>query len=290
MPGPTPYPPTLSRMPWHAKLHLDYRLEPGQRTVLRHEHSGPLRIFKSLYPEGNAICHNVLIHPPGGLVGGDVLDVEVQVGTGSHGLISTPGATRFYASDELPTTQNVLLSLAPGARLEWLPLEALAYPGCQAHNRLSASLEADAELLAWDVTALGLPAAGQPFTTGHFHQRLEIPGIWLEQARIDASDHRLLESPLGLAGQRCLGTLFFASGTAFTRERRERLLEAVRSVLATVPGDTQAGATCPHPQVLAVRAVAPLVEPLMKVLQQAWAALRAEAWGLEAPIPRIWQV
>jgi urease accessory protein len=277
-------------MSWQAQLQLDYRQAAGHRTVLQHRNTGPLRIFKSLYPEGDAICHNVIIHPPGGLVGGDVLDMQVQVGPGAHGLISTPGATRFYASDELPTTQQVDLTLAPGARLEWLPLEALAYPGCLAHNHLSASLAGDAELLAWDVTALGLPAAGQPFTSGRFHQRLEIPGVWLERARIDATDLRLMDSPLGLAGQRCLGTLFLASGMPLARERRERLLAAVRDVLATLPEGTQAGATCPHPQVLAVRALAPLVEPLMKSLQLAWAALRAEAWGLTAPPPRIWQV
>ncbi len=276
-------------MPWHAHLNLDYRLD-AQRTVLRHQHDGPLRIFKSLYPEGNGICHNVIIHPPGGLVGGDVLDVQVHVGSGAHGLISTPGATRFYASDGPPTTQQVALTLEAGARLEWLPLEAIAYPGCQAHNTLTATLAEGAELLAWDVTALGLPTASQPFDTGCFSQRLEIPGIWLEQARIAATDIRLLESPLGLGGQRCMGTLLLASGTAFTRERREQLLEVVRAALGNAPAGVVAGATCPHPQVLAVRAVAPLVEPLMAGLQRVWAALRPAAWGVGSVAPRIWQV
>ena len=276
-------------MPWHAQLLLDYRLD-AQRTVLRHEHNGPLRIFKSLYPEGDAICHNVIIHPPGGLVGGDVLDVRVHVGRGAHGLISTPGATRFYASDGLPTTQQVNLVLDAGARLEWLPLEAIAYPGCQARNSLSATLAEGAELLAWDVTALGLPTAGQAFDQGSFNQRLEIPGLWLEQARIDATDTRLLESPLGLGGQRCLGTLWLASGTPFSRERREQLLDGVRAMLDTAPAGVQAGATCPNPQLLVVRAVAPLVEPLMAALQQVWAALRPLAWGLDGTPPRIWRV
>jgi len=280
-------------MPWHAQLNLHYRRD-AQRTVLHHQHSGPLRILKSLYPEGDAICHNVVIHPPGGLVGGDVLDVQVQVGSGAHGLISTPGATRFYASDGLPTTQQVTLTLEPGARLEWLPLEAIAYPGCQAHNTLTASLAQGAELLAWDVTALGLPSAGQPFNTGRFSQRLEIPGLWLEQAMIDAADTRLLDSPLGLGGQRCLGTLFLASGSAFGRVLQERLLDAARSALADltpqVKAQVQAGATCPNPQLLVLRAAAPLVEPLMATLQRAWAALRTEAWGLPATAPRIWAV
>ena len=139
----------LVSMPWHAQLHIDYRFE-DRRTVQRHEHNGPLRILKSLYPEGDAICHNVLVHPPGGLVGGDVLDLAVQVHSGAHALVSTPGATRFYAcEDGLDTAQNVALTLAPGARLEWLPLEAIAYPGCNAHNRLSATLAEGAELMAW---------------------------------------------------------------------------------------------------------------------------------------------
>lgn len=276
-------------MPWHAHLNLDYRLD-APRTVLRHQHNGPLRILKSLYPEGDAVCHNVIVHPPGGLVGGDVLDVQVHVGSGAHGLISTPGATRFYASDGLPTRQQVTLSLEPGARLEWLPLEAIAYPGCQAHNSLSATLAEGAELLAWDVTALGLPNAAQPFNEGCFSQRLEIPGVWLEQARIAATDTRLLNSPLGLGGQHCMGTLILASGTTFTRERREKLLDLVRAALGSAPDGLVAGATCPHPQVLAVRALAPLVEPLMAGLQRVWSALRPAAWGVGSVAPRIWRV
>ncbi|MCX7234381.1 MAG: urease accessory protein UreD, partial [Burkholderiales bacterium] len=84
-------------MTWQAKLRLDYSLE-RQRTVARHAHEGPLRILQSLYPEGDAVCHNVLIHPPGGLVGGDTLALDIRVSSGAHGLITTPGATRFYRS------------------------------------------------------------------------------------------------------------------------------------------------------------------------------------------------
>ena len=276
-------------MPWHAQLHLDYRLDQ-QRTVLQHRHDGPLRILKSLYPEGDAICHNVVVHPPGGLVGGDLLDVTLHVNTGAHAMLGTPGATRFYATDNAIATQQVAIALDPGARLEWLPLEAIAYPGCDALNTVSATLAADAEMMGWDVTALGLPLANQPYTSGRFRQRLEIPGVWLEQACMDATDTRLLQSPLGLAGQRCLGTFWFATGSAITRERREHLLEVVRAALQECPEDVQAGATCPNDHVLAVRAVAPVVEPLMALFQRAWAALRPAAWGLEAVQPRIWRV
>ncbi|MDP2261521.1 MAG: urease accessory protein UreD [Hydrogenophaga sp.] len=276
-------------MPWHAQLHLDYRNEAG-RTLLRHRHDGPLRILKSLYPEGEGICHNVIVHPPGGLVGGDRLDVTLHVGKGAHALVSTPGATRFYAAEEADALQQVTITLDAGARLEWLPLETIAHPGCRAHNRLSATLGDGAEMMGWDVTALGLPAAGQPFDHGCYRQRVELPGLWLEQATIDAADTRLLDSPLGLDGQRCLGSLWLASGKAFTRDRREHLLEVVRAVAGQTGADVRAGATCPHPQVLVLRAVAPLVEPLMALFQHTWAALRPAAWGLPNTPPRIWRV
>eukprot|EP01034_Spumella_vulgaris_P018771 gene18771-23994_t len=123
-------------MPWHARLDLDYTLEAG-RTVARYVHDGPLRILQSLYPEGEAICHNVLVHPPSGLVGGDVLELNITAAAGAHGLITTPGASRFYRSDGETAAQHTRIALAAGARIEWLPLEALCYSGCIAENRLT---------------------------------------------------------------------------------------------------------------------------------------------------------
>ena len=162
-------------MTWHAALSLDY-LNENRRTVARYQHNGPLRILKSLYPEGDTICHNVLVHPPGGLVGGDTLDMQVTVGAGAHGLVTTPGATRFYKSEAGLATQQLHAHVEDGARLEWLPLEALAYSGCDALNRARFTLAPTAELMTWDITALGLPATGQPFVQGRFRQHLEIPG------------------------------------------------------------------------------------------------------------------
>jgi urease accessory protein len=276
-------------MPWHARLHLDLSLEQ-EKTVARFEHDGPLRILKSLYPEGPGVCHNVIVHPPGGLVGGDALDIAVRVSDGAHGLVSTPGATRFYRSDGAETAQRVHLQLAAGARLEWLPLETIAYPDCVAGNALTMDIEPGAECLGWDVCALGLPAAGEPFTRGVLHQQVQWPGVWLERARIDASDTRLLDGPVGLAGQRALGTLWLASGTAREPVAREALLDAAREALLDADPTVWAGATSPDARLIVLRALAPQVEPLMAVFQRAWARLRAVAWRMKAPPPRIWRV
>ena len=276
-------------MPWHASLQLDYTLE-GTRTVARHAHNGPLRILQSLYPEGDAVCHNVLVHPPGGLVGGDTLDISATVGPGAHGLVTTPGATRFYRSTGERALQRTHLTLAEGARLEWLPLEALCYNACNAENHLTLNLAPGAECMGWDVTALGLPHAGQPFETGRFVQHIEAPGLRLERGVIDAADHRLLESPQGLAGHRCMASLFFVVGTPLERARRDTALDAARAVMDAHALKASAGATSPNGQVLVVRALAPQVEPAMQLLQQVRAAWRAALWQLCAEPPRIWSM
>ena len=274
-------------MPWHAKLDLDYRVEAG-RCVVRHVHTGPLRVLQSLYPEGDGICHNVLVHPPGGLVGGDTLDIGIQVGAGAHGLVTTPGATRFYRSDGDAALQRTAITLDAGARLEWLPLEAIGYSGCLAENRLRMTLAAGAELIGWDVTALGLPATSKPFVQGGFCQHIEVPGVWLERAHIRASDSLLLNSPLGMAGHRCIATLFFVAGSKLQRQRRQDALDKAREVIEAHPLCATTGATSPDGQVVLVRVLAPMVEPAMLLLRQVWQVWRSHFWQLASSSPRIW--
>lgn len=274
-------------MTWHASLQIDYAHHEG-KTVPHYQHQGPLRILQSLYPEGDAICHNVLVHPPGGLVGGDTLDIGVQLQANTHALITTPGATRFYRSADEVALQCVKARLAAGSRLEWLPLEALAYNQCRAENRTVFELDPGAELMGWDITALGLPKADLPFEQGHFLQQIEVPGVWREQGCIEASDHRLMNGPLGLAGHRCTATLFFVSGQAIERERREKALDAVRTLITAHPLSASAGATSPHPQVLVVRVLAPLVEPAMDLLKSLRVCWREVLWQLPAVPPRVW--
>jgi urease accessory protein len=230
----------------------------------------------------------VLVHPPGGLVGGDTLDLRVRVASGAHGLVTTPGATRFYRSEGEPALQSAQLRLEAGARLEWLPLETILYNGCQAENRLSFELAPGAELLAWDVTALGLPHANQPFARGRFCQHIELPGVWLERGVLDAADTRLLNSPAGLAGQHCMASIFFACGSALTRERREAALEGARQIVQAHALKACAGATSPNPQVLVLRVLAPQVGPALDLLKQVWLCWRQLLWQLPATAPRIW--
>lgn len=274
-------------MSWNARLDIDFEVQQ-QRTLARHRHSGPLRVLQSLYPEGDSVCHNVLVHPPGGLVGGDSLDIRIAAGTSAHALVTTPGATRFYRSAGASAVQRTRIILTDQSRLEWLPMETICYDQCRGETHLSVHVGAEAEFMGWDITALGLPGSALPFERGRFLQHIEVPGVWLERGLIDAGDDCLMNGPLGLAGQRCMASLFFVAGTVLHRRRRDDALALARQILADHALHPTAGATCPNGQVVVVRVLSPLVEPALDLLRQVWARWREHFWHLPAVSPRIW--
>ena len=276
-------------MGWAAHLDLRYTMR-GPRAVAHHAHTGPLRILQSLYPEGDGVCHNVLVHPPGGLVGGDTLDIAVHAAAGTHGLITTPGATRFYRSAGPAAVQRSRVQMHDQARLERLPLETLCYNDCRAENHLTLALAPGAEFLGWDVTALGLPQAGLPFLQGSLLQHIEAPGVWLERGALQATDTRLMEGATGLAGMQCIASLFFVTGTPLQRQRRQQALDAARDVIASHPLRHTSGATSPNGLVIIVRCLAPLVEPAMLLLREIRNVWRQELWNMSAVSPRIWSM
>jgi urease accessory protein len=276
-------------MGWHGRLELQYSRDAAGGTTAHDRHEGPLRVLQRLYPEGPQVCHHVLVHPPGGIVGGDTLEVHARLEPGTHALVTTPGATRFYRSAGAEASQTALLSVGSDARLEWLPLETIAYSGCRAHNRVELQLDPGAQAIGWDVLALGLPTAGQPFEQGRFVQELRWPGVWRERGRMDAQDRLLLDSPLGLDGQRVTATAWFAAGTPLAAPLRDALLEAARGCCEGHPLAARAGCTSPHPGLVVLRVLAPRVEPAMALLAAVRAAWRQAAWQLPAHPPRVWR-
>jgi urease accessory protein len=185
--------------------------------------------------------------------------------------------------------QRVQLTLAAGARLEWLPLEAICYSGCIAENHLAMQAGARRRSARMGCLRAGIARAGQPFDRGSLLQHIEVPGVWLERGRIDAADHRLLQSPIGLGGHRCMASLFFVSGSPVPRARRATCCWPRRATCSTRTACKTAPAPPARmPEVVVLRVLTPVVEPAMQLLRQVWLAWRNELWQLSAATPRIW--
>ena len=158
---------------WHAELELGYaRFGDCTRPVQR-RHKGPLRVQKHLYAEGPEVCQHIIVHPPGGIAGGDRLDISAHVGPGAWAQLTSPGAAKWYRAAG-PAYQKLDLRVAAGATLEWLPQETIIFSDAQAELSTRIDLEGDARLFYWDVVALGRPASGERFDLGHFQAHLDI--------------------------------------------------------------------------------------------------------------------
>lgn len=276
-------------MSWNAHLKLDF-VNKNQKTVCDFLHDGPLRVLKSLYPEGDSICHTILIHAPGGLVGGDTIDVQLNMQEHTHALITNPGATRFYKTNGQIAQQNIQIQLAQGARLEWLPLENIAYNDCQAINQITVNLAPLAQAMVWDVTALGLKQSNLPFMSGQFEQSISFNNEWLEKALIDGTDSRLLNSEVGLNGFTTVSSLYFFSGTEFSTLQKQSILEQTDAIIQASPLSARAGVTSPHAQVVVVRVLSETCEESMQLLQLIWASWRTKEWGIQSQAPRLWSM
>jgi urease accessory protein len=266
---------------WHATLALRFHRR-DVRTLSTNRHQGPLRMQKPLYPEGEAICHAVIIHPPGGIAGGDALEVTATVEPGAHALLTTPGATKWYKANGRAASQRVQLSVS-GA-LEWLPQEAIVFDQADVRSAIDIDLDADAAMIGWDIVALGRRAAGERFEQGRYAQsirlRIDDALVWHERSRILGGD-ALLDSPIGFDGQHVFGCLWAAGAVLEALDLNE-----LRAELGTA--HASAPVTRLAPRLLVARTLASTTAATRTALTAVWGALRPRLFGVRAQSPRLW--
>ena len=268
---------------WHAQLELGYGRDGDCTRPTLRRHLGPLRVQKHLYGEGPEVCQHIIVHPPGGIAGGDRLDISASVGEQAWAQLTSPGAAKWYRAAG-PAFQNIQLKVGAGATLEWLPQETIIYSGAQAELSTQIDLEGDGRLCYWDMIALGRPASGERFDQGHFQSRLEIrrdgQPLWHERQRIIGNDG-LLDSAIGLAGQPVFATLLISG------EIDSDLLERCRSISGH-NSDKVRGDLSQLPGLLVARCLASEALHARAWLIELWRLLRPELLGREAVPPRIW--
>jgi urease accessory protein len=251
-------------------------------------------IQRPFYPEGDP-CHVYLVHPPGGVVGGDELRIDAQVDAGAHALITTPAATKFYRCDGRGSSQMQELRAA-GATLEWLPQESIFYRGADVRTATRVRLDADSRFIGWEIACLGLPSRGEHFDAGSLRLDLEVwrvtkdtepsplsAGLNMGSGPVFIDRLRLTGASCargaawGLAGQEAVGTLL---ATPATRAHVDSIRELV--------SDWQYAAVSLVDGVLVLRALAPQSEAVRRLFIAAWQRLRPQIVGRAAVLPRIW--
>lgn len=244
----------------------------------------PLAVQRAFHPEGEGPCHAVILHPPGGMVGGDALYVEIVAEAGAEALVTTPSAARWYRAKS-PASLRTEIHAANDACVEWLPLETIVYDGALAHQSLRVELAPGAMWMGWDITRFGRSARGERFTHGYWRSTVEVwradEPLWIDRQRLEGGS-ALLAGPYGLAGASVIGT-FAAVGF----EPDAALLAALR-MRCSLPADAGAAGVTALPAGVVCRYRGPSSAAARACFALIWDAVRRKVRGRAAVMPRIW--
>jgi urease accessory protein len=281
-------PVTTDASEWAAWLNLGFTRGARGTQLSRCQHQGPLYVQKPFYPEGSDCAHAYILHPPGGLVSGDHLQISVDVSDTAHALLTTPGAGRAYRArkDRTLQHQHIALHAHNNAMLEWLPQETLLYPGARARLDTDIHLTGGSRFIAWDITCLGLPASNQPFDTGDLSQRLQIT----EDGRITLREHlhlseknrTTLNGQLGFRDHSVNAIMVAGPFDDPLAPEAMANLQQLCNQFHSLAGVSQVG------RFLVIRSLANRAEPVKKLFIQCWAPIRHHLCNRPVCAPRIW--
>ncbi|WP_020682299.1 urease accessory protein UreD [Marinobacterium rhizophilum] len=266
---------------WQARLELGYEARGDKTRLVHRSMRGPLAVQRPFYPQAG-ICHSYLLHPPGGVVGGDELEIDVRVADGAHALITTPGATKFYRCAGLTAHQTQHFRVENGGILEWLPQENIFFPGASSRLRSRIDVAAGGRFIGWELQCLGRPANNEAFGFGAVDSRCEIHldgrRILIDQLQVEGQDQ--FGAAAGMRGHAMAASLYALPAN-------EAMLQQVQSLIDERFADSAIGATLLD-SVLAVRMLGQNTEDIQAVLVPVWEMLRQALLGLEPCPPRIW--
>jgi urease accessory protein len=271
---------------WLARLSLGFADDGGTTRMVERSHFGPLRVQKPLYPEGDTICHAIVVHPPGGVAGGDELAITTSLGSEAHAFLTTPGAAKWYRANGKLARQDVRLQIGDGASLEWLPQETIFFNA--AHVRLdnSIALGRNAVYIGCETLCFGRTASGESFNAGSIEQRTSIRQegklVWFEQGSLTGDDHSM-SSPLAMAGKTVFSTLIAVGKTI-----PSSLMSAIRADAAPLVDSTDLFGATQLKSVFVARYLGNSSALARQLMIRAWQRLRPELLGRDGVTPRIW--
>jgi urease accessory protein len=269
---------------WRAELDLRFARREARSVLTGCSHRGPLRVQRALYEEGPAVCQAIVVHPPGGVAGGDHLRIRAEIEPAAHALLTTPGAGKWYRSAGAGARQSTLLRLGEDAIAEWLPQEAIVFSGARAHLHARIELAERASYIGWDITCFGRTASGERFADGFVAQSTRITragqALFAEHARLEGGS-ALFDSPMGLAGYPVSGVMLAAGA-----REPAGLLAQLRRV--TPGAESMAGVTA-LPGIIVARYLGRTAEAARRYFVDLWRILRPALCGVPAQPPRIWR-
>ncbi|MHC5765638.1 MAG: urease accessory protein UreD [Nostoc sp.] len=269
---------------WHGKLNLVYADRQGKTQLIYDRQQAPLKVQRPFYPEGEKVCHSVILHTAGGMVGGDRLSSNIHLQPQTQALITTAAASKIYRSNGLQARQSIEIQVDAGACLEWLPQETILFNDAIYRQDLRVKLATGGSWLGWEITRFGRSARGEKFLQGEWRSHTEIwqEGIplWIDRQYLPGSED-IFHSPHALAGKPIVGSLVWVGGAVSAE-----IVEKTRNLWH---GKGEAGVSrLQHGLLCRYRGAS--TSEVRNWFIDVWQMLRVSFLNRGNCIPRVWQV
>ncbi|GAA6617820.1 urease accessory protein UreD [Scytonema sp. NUACC26] len=279
---------------WHGKLDLVYAQRQGKTALIHNQNTAPLKVQRPFYPEGQEICHSVILHTAGGIVGGDRLSYKIHLQPKAQALITTAAASKIYRSNGAQARQNIDIQVDAGACLEWLPQETIVFNGVRYRQDLRVELATEACWIGWEITRFGRSARGEKFCLGEWRSHTEVwqqgVPLWIDRQWLPGSEE-VFHSPHGLAGQPVTGSLVYIG-----QEVSQELVQKARTLFLSP--SSQSPVPSPHSLAGVTRLSCGLLcryrgsgtTEVRNWFTAVWQLLRQSVLARGGCVPRVWFV
>ncbi|ADV33909.1 urease accessory protein ureD [Candidatus Blochmanniella vafra str. BVAF] len=269
---------------WLGKLELSFSLKKRRSVLVKNSHLGPFMVQKSFYPEDDEMTpHVYLLHPPGGMVGGDQLRLLVNLEPGSRALLTTPSFSKFYRTNGKVAYQENFFRIKSNAVLEWIPQGNIFLPKSKARIHTTFQLDKGACMISFEILCFG---------------STNIIGVHEIPKKIDVSLYICKFGCVGLRDrlrvsdqqENCVNTQlggFKISAFLFAIPANLMMLKQVQQLVRSIVDEQIGGATLLN-TLLIVRLLGNDSHKLRKLLFRIWSIIRPVIIGKKAVIPRVW--
>ncbi len=290
--APELHPSVIGRSRVRASLRLDFRRDStGSSFLLFSEQEPPLRVVRAFtLDDGSALAH--LHNVSGGLLGGDQLLLQVQIGPSANVQLTSTGATRIYRDPEgfSATTQVNKITVEKNGLLEYLPDQIIPFAAARFRQQTSIHLEEGAGLFWWEILAPGREARGELFAYEQVEMSTDVLAlgrrIALESIRLTPGENAV--SSLARLGPYRYCATFFICRVGLDPSVWRASEEYLRGVTGrlTQAGETLWGISTLMAHGLIVRCLARRGHGVLRGLQAIWRAAKLHLYGCDAIPPR----
>ncbi len=155
-----------------GRVRLAFERRGGRTVLARKFASSPFGAVRAHYPDENGVPEVQITNPSGGILGGDDLEIQIDLASDSHATVLTQAANKAYRGVE--SVQRAELWVGENALLEYLPHHLIPHPKSSYRATTKFHLASTTALITWDAYAAGRIARAERFAFDKLHAKTTI--------------------------------------------------------------------------------------------------------------------